>query len=342
LPGLCGRRLGSKKEDQAVERNIWAGVDIGGTKTAVVLSEAPPELLNRVEFPTLPVLGPQQTIDRLMAELHRMLVEPKAGTAALRGIGISCGGPLNPHTGVIQSPPNLATWVDVPIVKILSSEFGVPVLLENDANAGALAEHRYGAGRGTHHMVFLTLGTGLGGGIIIGDKLYRGASDMAGEIGHVRLTPEGPVGYNKAGSAEGWASGAGLIQIADEELKAARQRGSKSLLFDLPQGRPETARDVGLAAEQGDALARRIITISGEKLGIALAVLVDVLNPERIVVGGLAMRLGALLLDPAKESLRREALQPALAACTIVTAELGERIGDVAALCVAMDAGREE
>ena len=322
-----------------MSRDIWAGVDIGGTKTAVVLSRTPPETLCRTEFATLPAHGPQAAIDQILGALHHMLAELKTSQESLRGIGVSCGGPLDRHTGVIQAPPNLATWIDVPIVEILAREFKCPVTLENDANAGALAEHRYGAGKGAHNIIFLTMGTGLGAGIIIDDKLYRGTNDMAGEIGHVRLTPKGPVGYNKAGSAEGWASGGGMAQIAEAVLEEARKKERKTVLLEFPPGHKVTAKDVGMAAEQGDAVARRIITTCGKKFGLALAVLVDVLNPERIVIGGLAMRMGDLLLNPARKSLREEALPQALAVCSIVPATLGERIGDVAALCVAIDAG---
>lgn len=321
-----------------MQQNIWGGVDIGGTKTAVLLSYGPPEVHSRIEFPTLPEHGPEGAITQIVGGLHRMLNEAGAAPGALLGIGVSCGGPLNPRTGVIQAPPNLATWVDVPIVRILAGEFGCPVLLENDANAGAMAEHRFGGGKGAHDMVFLTMGTGLGAGIIIQDKLYCGASDMAGEIGHVRLTARGPVGYHKAGSVEGWASGGGMAQVAQDLLKKARRKGEKSILLELPEDHRVTAKDVNLAAEQGDAVARRIVTFTGKKLGQALAVVVDVLNPERIVIGGLAMRMGETLLRPAREALRKEALAQSYAACTIVPATLGERIGDIAALCVAMGA----
>jgi glucokinase len=322
-----------------VSNDVWAGVDIGGTKTAVVISRRPPEVIFRTAFPTLPAKGPQQAIDQIMSALNRALAEVKASKKSLRGIGVSCGGPLDPHMGVIQAPPNLPTWVDVPIVDILKKEFGCPVFLENDANAGAIAEHRYGAGKGTRNMIFLTMGTGLGAGIIIEKKLYSGSSDMAGEIGHVRLTRTGPVGYNKTGSVEGWASGAGLAQIAEKMVQIARKSGRKSLLLDLPKGRNVTAKDVGQAAARGDTLARAIVKACGKKLGLALAILVDVLNPDRIVIGGLAMRLGDMLLEPARQSMLQEALAPALAVCTVAPAMLGESIGDVAALCIAMDAG---
>ena len=314
---------------------VWAGIDIGGTKTAVVLSSHPPQVLSRTEFPTLPAEGPGPAIDKIRSILREALAPHTVSTARLLGIGISCGSPLDPVAGVIQAPPNLSTWIDVPIVKILEMEFKCPVSLENDANAGALAEHQYGAGRGTRDMIFLTMGTGLGAGIIIGGRLHRGASNYAGEIGHVRLTRTGPIGYHKAGSVEGWASGGGLAQVAHRALNAARQKGQRSLLLDLPPHHAVTAKDVGLAAQQGDAVALGIIRTCGHRLGEAMAVLVDIINPERIVIGGLALRLGNLVLDPARESLRREALPPAFEACTVVSAELGESIGDVAALCVA-------
>ncbi len=322
-------------------RDLWVGVDIGGTKTAVVVSCKPPEVIARIEFATLPEKGPQQAIHQILAGLHKMLAQLKVGPESLRGIGISCGGPLDPHTGVIQAPPNLPTWIDIPIVEIIKKEFGCPVLLQNDANAGALAEHRYGAGQGTRNMVFLTMGTGLGAGIIIDKRLYSGSSEMAGEIGHVRLTRTGPVGYNKAGSVEGWASGGGIAQVAQAMLKSARKRGHRSLLLDLQKERNVTARDVGIAASQGDAVARSIVTAAGKKLGLALAILVDILNPDRIVIGGLAMRLDDMVLEPARKVLRKEALAQALAVCTVVPALLDESIGDVASLCIAMDAGAQ-
>jgi glucokinase len=304
---------------------VWAGVDIGGTKTAVVLSAALPAVLCRKEFPTLPGHGPEPAIRRIVECLRAQL-----GPRELQGIGVSCGGPLNSAAGIIQAPPNLATWVDVPITRILRDEFGVPCRLENDANAGAVAEHRFGAGRGTRNMVFLTMGTGLGAGIIADGRLYRGTCDAAGEIGHVRLTRSGPVGYRKAGSVEGWASGGGLAQVAAAAVATARGLGKTTTLPEAP-----TAKDVAAAAAAGDAVARRLIRATGRRLGETLAILVDILNPERIVVGGLAMRLGEDLLAPARAVLSREGLPASVAVCEVVPAELREQIGDLAALCVA-------
>ncbi len=321
-----------------MQQTLWAGVDIGGTKTAAVLSAAPPELLGRTEFATAPEHGPEPAIQQIKAALHAMLAAQGATSSALKGIGVSCGGPLNSKTGVIQTPPNLSTWIDVPIVDILRAEFDCPVSIENDANAGAVAEHRFGAGRGYNNVVFLTLGTGLGAGIVLNGQLYSGTNDMAGEVGHVRLTRNGPVGYHKAGSVEGWASGGGMAQVAARMLAAARRAGRKSVLLDRSDLLTVTARDVGLAAQAGDAVAKSIVRTSGKKLGEAMAILVDILNPQRIVVGGMAMRLGELILAPARKSLEKEALQQSLSVCCVVPAQLGESIGDIAALCIAMDA----
>ncbi len=311
-------------------RSLLIGVDIGGTKTAVSASAGLPEILWREEFPTKPEEGPDAALRRLRKLIERAL-QQVGGTA--QAIGISCGGPLDSVRGIIQSPPNLPTWIDVPISSILSAEFSLPCALENDANAGALAEHRYGAGRGSQHMVFLTLGTGLGAGLVLNGKLYRGATSMAGEIGHVRLTEVGPWGHGKDGSVEGWASGGGMARYGASLVRKAIAAGRSSLLAaNMDQ---LTARDIGVALEAGDLIAAEIVEASGARLGEALAILVDLLNPECIVVGGLALRFGERLLRPARDSMRREALSAAADACSVVPAVLGERIGDFAALCVA-------
>lgn len=329
--------MSENQADSLRHKHAWIGVDIGGTKTAVVLSMEPPVALARIEFPTLPDQGPERALALIKESIHRLIRSSEINPAQIRRIGVSCGGPLDQASGVIQSPPNLATWVDIPITSILQNEFTIDCRIENDANAGAIAEHRFGAGRGVRHMVFLTMGTGLGAGVIADNRLLRGASGNAGEIGHVRLSASGPVGYNKAGSVEGWASGGGVAKVAAEEVANAIRAGkATSLIARLQQDGALSAKDVAEAAQSGDELAKRIIEQTGIRLGEALAILIDLFNPERIVIGGLAMRLGECLLAPARMTMEREALPASAKACRVVPAELGERIGDVAAICVAM------
>ena len=317
--------------------NVWVGLDVGGTKTAIVISAEPPAVLGRTEFATLPAKGADRALELAKEGIRELLAQRGLDASAIQRIGVSCGGPLDRIAGMIQSPPNLPTWDNVPIKVIMEKEFGVECQVENDANAGAVAEHRFGAGQGTQNMVFLTMGTGLGAGIITDGRLYHGTNDLAGEVGHIRLTPIGPVGHNKAGSAEGWASGGGMAQVAVQAVLRAGKNKQKTVLRKILQsGKTLTAKDVGLAARNGDAVAIRILESTGRRLGAVLAILVDLLNPERIVIGGLAMRLGDLLLDPARSVMQREALAPAVARCEVVPAALDERIGDVAALCVAV------
>jgi glucokinase len=319
------------------EAKLLVGIDIGGTKTAVLLSAQPPAALSRKEFPTRPAQGPERALQLIKSTIRDLLAEQGAETGSIARMGVSCGGPLDRVRGIIQSPPNLSTWDEVPIKAILEREFQAECLIENDANAGAVAEHRFGAGEGCQNMVFLTMGTGLGAGIITDGRLYRGTNDLAGEVGHLRLTRSGPVGHNKKGSAEGWASGGGMAQVAQQAVAAALKKKLPTRLAKLyKSGGPITAKDIGVAARQGDAVALKVLESTGERLGEVLAILVDLLNPDRIVIGGLAMRLGDLLLEPARRVMGREALHLPAQTCQVLPAALDERIGDVAALCIAM------
>ncbi len=313
-----------------MSERVVAGVDIGGTKTAVVLSSKLPQVLCRIAFETKPERGPDHALARILASLREALDSQGLGARALGSIGVSCGGPLDRERGVIQAPPNLSTWHDVPICTLLEKEFSAPCRIENDANAGALAEARFGAGRGCSNLIFLTMGTGLGAGLILNGQLYRGATDAAGEIGHVRLTKRGPKGFGKHGSAEGWASGAGMAQVARMYARAAAKRGEPTLLGRQKQ---LTGVEVAQAAAAGDRVAGEVVRKVGESLGEAIAILVDLFNPECVLVGGLALRFGDSLLGPAREVVQREALASSAKHCRILPAALGEQIGDLAALC---------
>lgn len=308
------------------------GFDIGGTKCAVsvgVEENGTLKIQEKRAFPTDHSLSPYEIIDRMCTLAEEM-------TDDFSRIGISCGGPLDSRRGIIQSPPNLPGWDDVKIVDYLKEKYGGKVGLQNDANACALAEWRYGAGRGTENMVFLTFGSGLGAGLILNGQLYSGTNDMAGEIGHVRLEPFGPVGYGKAGSAEGFCSGGGIAQIGRYKAMERFQMGGSVAYCSGPDALDGiTAKAIAEAAAAGDALAAEVYRICGEKLGRILAILMDLLNPEAIVLGSIYGRAQNLLETELNRVLEAEALPHARRVCRILPAGLGEQIGDFAALAVA-------
>ena len=314
------------------------GLDIGGTKCAVVLgreSEAGVMILDRIAFPTVSCA---ETIAALKEQIRVIIKRNGLEVKDISAIGISCGGPLDSHRGIVMSPPNLPGWDGIPIVKIMSEEFGVPCALQNDANACALAEWRYGAGKGSRNMAFLTFGTGLGAGLVLDGKLYSGTNDNAGELGHIRLSPFGPVGYGKAGSFEGFCSGNGIRQLAQTRVSELAQMGRK--VSWCPDGDVSkiTAKTVAEAMVAGDSLAREIFETSARFLGVGLSVLIDIINPEVIVIGSIYARNEAMMAPLVREVIDREALPLAAAVCRIVPAALGESIGDYAALSVGASA----
>ncbi len=247
-------------------------------------------------------------------------------------IGIVCGNPMDAQRGLILSPPNLPGWDKVPVVDFFRERFKVPVRLMNDANAGALAEWRHGAGQGSHNLIFCTMGTGFGCGLILDGRLYEGTNGNAGEIGHIRLTPDGPVGYGKTGSVEGWCSGGGIARLARTRLEELRSAGRTSLLGDHAD---LTTRAVAECAEAGDETALGIFTEVGQRLGAALSMAIDLVNPDTIVIGSIFVRCEHLLRPAMEALLAKESFAGSLAVCRVVPAALGERIGDVAALSVA-------
>jgi glucokinase len=315
--------------------DIYIGLDIGGTKCSVVIGDSSFSIKKKISFDTLTERGWQAILSDFKRNIKALLEEYSG--YHLKRIGISCGGPLDSKKGIIYSPPNLPGWDNVPITRIFSDEFGVETALQNDANACALAEWLMGAGKGTSNMVFLTMGTGMGGGIILNGKLYSGTNDLGGEVGHIRLAKTGPVGYGKAGSFEGFCSGGGIAQLA-KSIVSERLKNKQPVDF-CPSGELVSAIDakkVALAAKEGDQVAKEIIRISGEYLGQALSFLIDILNPECIVIGSIYARNEMLFKPVIEKVLQQEAIPAALEVCTIKPAELGDSIGDYAALCVAI------
>ena len=314
------------------------GIDIGGTKCAVCVGEERDGgmiLQDKRVIPTDHGAPPFAVLD----ELCRLASEM---TDDFSRIGVSCGGPLDSQKGVILSPPNLPGWDDVPVCDYLKTKLGGRAALQNDANACAVAEWKYGAGKGTRNMIFLTFGSGLGAGLIINGALYAGACDMAGEAGHIRLSEYGPVGYGKAGSFEGFCSGNGIAALGRMKAMENRQMGQPVSYCPLSASLDTiTAKSIADAADAGNEDAKEIYRLSGDMLGRGLSILIDLLNPERIVIGSVFSRSEALFREAMEKRLAAECLSISYRACRIVPAALGERIGDYAALSVAATLGEK-
>lgn len=313
------------------------GLDIGGTKCAVTLgfgeSDAKPQILSREEFATSGLTW-QEVLKNFSKAIERLRADH-----AIASIGISCGGPLDSERGIIQSPPNLPGWDNVEIVRYFQEAFHIPARLQNDADACALAEWKYGAGKGTRNMVFLTFGTGLGAGLILNGKLYSGTNGNAGEAGHIRLARTGPTGYGKKGSFEGFCSGQGIAKLGAMLAEREKAKGSLPKITEVCGGADKiTAKHLAEFARRGDPFAKKVYRICSEKLGEGLSILVDFLNPEVIVIGGVFMRSHDLFLPYMERVMKRECLKESLRVCRVVPAALGENIGDYAALAIAQSA----
>ena len=320
---------------------VLVGLDIGGTKTAVVAGVTHPEglrITGRRAFPTDPAARSWSTTLSLICEEVRAILKDEAPGRSPAAVGVSCGGPLDSRRGLLLSPPNLPGWDRVPIVEELQKALGCRTFLQNDANACALAEWRLGAGMGTRNMVFLTFGTGMGAGLILDGRLYEGTCDLGGEVGHVRLAEGGPEGYGKAGSFEGFCSGGGIARLAragaERWLAAGR---AVSFCPDTAALESITSKAVGDAAEAVDPLAQEVLATTGRYLGRGLALLMDILNPQRIVIGSIFIRCRRFLQPSMDAEIAREALPGAARACEVVPAKLDDSIGDYASLSVAVD-----
>ncbi len=305
-------------------------VDIGGTHIRAAVYPAGEIVpLARGDIPTQ---GDEPPHERLAALLHHLW--PTQGT--VRGLGVASPGPLDPYQGIILATPNIPQWRNFPLAAYLSERFNVPVVVDNDANAAALGEWRYGAGVGHHHLLYLTVSTGIGGGVIVDDRLLRGVAGLAGELGHLTVLPDGPLcGCGQRGHLEALASGPAIARAAEEEL----ERGTPSILAQHP--RPLTAALVAQAAQEGDALARAVFTRAAHFLGRAIADYLHIFNPSIVILGGGVTRAGDVLLKPLRETLHASVMTPAyLDNLTLSTARLGDEAGLIGALALLRETQR--
>lgn len=314
-------------------RDLYAGVDLGGTKILVVIASADGRVVASTRTETMASQGVEVVIARIMDALAEATRDAGVDLSDVRAIGVSAPGPVDTKQGVITDPPNLPGWHNVPLASVLHERTGVPAALENDANCGAIGEHRFGAGRGYRDMLYITVSTGIGGGIIIDDRLYEGTSGAAGEVGHIGVAADGPAcGAGHPGCLEAFASGTAIANRAREEIAAGHLPLSAREAEREP---PLSAHSVYNAAQRGEDGARAIIETAGRYLGIGLASVINVFNPQAIVLGGGVTHMGDMILGPAVQVARTRAFTQSFKDVRILQAGLGDRTAVLGAVAVA-------
>ena len=313
--------------------NYVVGIDIGGTKLATVVADDSCKIINKVRKPTLADKGPEYALQLLFDMVYQTIEEASLELETIRAIGVSCGGPLDTKTGVVYSPPNLPGWDAFPLKEKLESEFKVPTMIENDANACALAEYRFGGGRGYNVVLYMTMSTGIGGGIVVNGKIFHGANDSAGEVGHQILLPDGPqCGCGKRGCLEALCSGPAIARRAKEAI----QNQSNSAILALADGKLDAVQSEHVleAARQDDSLAQKLIDETAYYMGWGIANLVNVLNPDIVLLGTIAIAAGDILLNPIRHTVSSYAMARPAEVVQIMPAQLGNSLGDLAAIAL--------
>ena len=305
-------------------RNLFLGLDIGGTKSAAVLGYDDGQIIDRVQFASNAQRGPQPIIDEL-CEASTKLV---ASHGAIAGVGVSIGGPLDAEKGVIYEPPNLPGWTALPLKEILEKRLGQAVRVEHDAAACALAEYRWGTGRGATRLIYLTCGTGFGAGLVFDGKIYRGANGRSVEVGHARLREDGPIAFNKRGGVEAFCAASALGRIA---------------AWRFPDLWPAevSSTEIVQRATAGVAEAIEVVRFNAHAVGDVCATLGDLLRPDVILLGSSARYFGPKWITDVRDRFAAEVLPETAAQCRIDAAGLGDRLQDCSALAVAVDARQQ-
>jgi glucokinase len=309
------------------------GIDIGGTKLAVGVATPDGRLLSDRRQPSGAADGPDAMIARVVAMARAAVADAGLTLAEIEAVGIGCGGPLDPWRGVVLNALNNPGWIDVPLVARIEAELGRPAHLDNDANAAALGEHRFGAGRETADMVYLTISTGVGGGLILDRRLYHGTNGNAGELGHISVRAHGgrPCHCGSIGCIEAYCSGTNIA----ERFREALATGATTGIDRDPAA--ITAEDVAAAVHEGDPLASSIWAETMELLGGGIVSIIHAFNPELVVLGGGVTRAGDLLFEPVRRVVHERAMPWLAEPVRIVPAELGDMTGVLGAVAVALE-----
>lgn len=307
------------------------GVDIGGTKVSVTLGDSRGRILAKEIVPTETGKKAKHCVERIVAVLEQL----RASTGRnqkISGIGVGIPGPMDPQKGIVEKSPHLSGWHGVPLKSTLQRKLRLPVFITNDANAAAVGEKMFGAGRGVQDFVYLTISTGIGGGIILDGKLFLGSTFGAGEVGHTVIVPEGEkCGCGNRGCLEAYASGTAIAQFVHREIS----QGKKSIVQQLAGAHHKiTAEVIAAAAKRKDSLGLEAYRRAGNFLGIGLANLINVLNPELLILGGSVMKSSNLFWGPMRRSLKQHAWPTLYQGCRVVKTKLRDKVGDLGALAL--------
>jgi glucokinase len=301
-----------------LKTKTYLGLDIGGTKSAAIIGTSAGKISERIEWPSNAKLGQGKMLSEIIEKAKQMV----SRYPEISSVGVSIGGPLDASNGIIQSPPNLPGWDNIPLKKILEEEFSLPVHVDHDAGACALAEYYWGAAKDLHSVVYLTCGTGFGIGLVIDGNIYYGAHGHNCEIGHARYAEEGPVAFGKAGSFESYCAGSSLGRIASWKFPSVWPNAPAS-------------EEIGRLAEAGNHEALQVVEINAHAVGRACSLIADMLYPDIIILGSLANHLGERWIGKVKGVFHDEILPDARKVCKITPSSLGKKLQDYSAIAVA-------
>lgn len=317
-------------------KKLLLGVDFGGSKTAIGLISQKGKIISKKIFSTPAQSGPHKVLDSAFSSIKQLLQENNIPINKILGIGIGSPGQIDFNKGTVSDPPNLKNWKTVPVKKIFEREFPVEIKIDNDANAAALGELFFGAGKRLKYFVYMTVSTGIGGGVIIDKKVYRGFFGGAGEIGHMIIAENGPqCGCGNKGCLEALGAGFSIRRRALEKIK----QGRNSKILDLVNGNLAKIDPIIIekAAKTGDSLAKEIWNETGYFIGIGVANLINIFNPQAVIIGGGVSKAGKLLFDPLCQSAKKNSFPLAYKSCKIIPAALGDDVGILGAAALLLE-----
>lgn len=307
------------------------GIDVGGTNVKIALVDKSGKIIYSNSVPTYAKMGYEYTVNNIKQAIKDLMKETNTTSKDIDGIGFDFPGQVDYKTGVVKLAPNIPGWVNVPIAQMIEEEFHIPTRIDNDVRCAALGEMKFGAGQGCENFVCITVGTGIGSGLVVNGQLVRGASNAAGEIGHIKLQMKDGLicGCGDTGCLEAYASGPSIVAMAQDYIKGGKSTKFREMA--AAEGGEITPYMVAKAAEAGDPVAKRIFAIVGEYIGIGLTSVINLLNPEKVIIGGGVAEAGDLLLDPIRKTIKERAMVVAGSAVEIVPAQLGNSAGVIGA-----------